>query len=107
MGGAINEVGPEDTAYRERAANWMVSIDGNWEDEAEDERSCPGCARPGRQVHELGTGSVYLNFTGIADEDAEVGVDSGHGPNLERLREIKAKYDPDNFFRLNNNIAPN
>ena len=107
MGGAINEVGPEDTAYPERAANWMVSIDGNWEDEADDEEVVSWVRETWSQVHERGTGSVYLNFTGIADEDADVGVDSGHGPNLERLREIKTKYDPDNLFRLNNNIAPN
>ena len=79
---------------------------GNWEDEADDEAVVSWVRDTWSQVHELGTGSVYLNFTGIADEDADVGVDSGHGPNLERLREIKAKYDPDNLFRLNNNIAP-
>jgi FAD/FMN-containing dehydrogenase len=107
MGGAINEVGPQDTAYPERTANWMISIDGNWEDEADDEKVVSWVRETWSQVHELGTGSVYLNFTGIADEAADVGVDSGHGGNLDRLREIKTKYDPDNFFRLNNNIAPN
>ena len=106
MGGAINEVGPQDTAYGERSANWMVSIDGNWEDPAEDHKVVSWVRETWSQVHELGTGSVYLNFTGIADEDADVGVDSGHGANLERLQEIKRKYDPDNFFRLNNNIVP-
>ena len=49
---------------------------------------------------------VYLNFTGISGEGTDVGVDSAHGKNLRRLSEIKAKYDPDNFFRLNNNITP-
>jgi FAD/FMN-containing dehydrogenase len=107
MGGAINQVGPQDTAYGERTANWMVSIDGNWEDPADDNKVVSWVRETWSQVHKLGTGSVYLNFTGIADEAADVGVDSGHGVNLERLREIKRKYDPDNFFRLNNNITPN
>jgi FAD/FMN-containing dehydrogenase len=105
MGGAINEVGAEDTAYPEREANWMVSIDGNWEDPAEHDKVVSWVRDTWSRVYERGTGSVYLNFTGIADEDADVGVDSGHS-NLDRLREIKKKYDPDNFFRLNNNIAP-
>ena len=38
MGGAINRVAVEDTAYSERSANWMVSIDGNWEDESDDDK---------------------------------------------------------------------
>ncbi len=37
IGGAVNRVKPEDTAYSERSANWMVSIDGNWQDAAEDD----------------------------------------------------------------------
>jgi Berberine and berberine like len=83
----------------------MVSIDGNWEDPAEHDKVVSWVRDTWSRVYERGTGSVYLNFTGIADEDADVGVDSGHS-NLDRLREIKKKYDPDNFFRLNNNIAP-
>jgi hypothetical protein len=57
-------------------------------------------------ISKFGTGAVYLNFTGISDEEPDVGVDSAHGSNLRRLSEVKAKYDPDNFFRLNNNITP-
>jgi hypothetical protein len=49
---------------------------------------------------------VYLNFTGLADEAPSAGVDSAFGRNLQRLAAIKAKYDPENFFRLNNNIVP-
>jgi hypothetical protein len=106
MGGAINQVGTEDTPYGERDANWMVSIDGNWEDPAEDDNVISWVRDTWSKVHELGTGSVYLNFTGIADESADVAVDSGHGANLARLVELKRKYDPDNLFRLNNNISP-
>ena len=69
-------------------------------------RSSHGCVAPGREVHELGTGSLYLNFTGVDDEAPTVGVESAFGRNLTRLGQIKAKYDPDNLFRLNNNIIP-
>ena len=65
-----------------------------------------GCARPGTPSREFGTGAVYLNFTGLADEAPTAGVDTAFGRNLRRLEEIKARYDPDNFFRLNNNIKP-
>ena len=106
MGGAINHVADVDTAYSERHANWMISIDGNWEDPADDDKVVTWVREAWSRVHKLGTGVTYLNFTGITDEDADVGVDSAFGKNLERLAEVKKKYDPKNFFRLNNNIAP-
>jgi FAD/FMN-containing dehydrogenase len=105
-GGQINRIGAEDTANAERSANWMVSIDGNWTDPSQDDAVVSWVRERWAQVHKLGTGSTYLNFTGIAGEDADVGVDDAFGRNLKRLREIKAKYDPDNFFRVNNNITP-
>ena len=107
MGGAINRVGAEDTAYSERSANWMVSIDGNWEDAGDDDKVISWVRGAWGEVHEHGTGSLYLNFTSVADEAVTVGVESAFGKtNLQRLQEIKAQYDPDNFFRLNNNISP-
>lgn len=106
MGGAINRVGAEETAYGERSANWMVSFDGNWKDASDDERVIGWVRDAWAELHGRGTGSLYLNFTGIADEDVTVGVVSAFGQNLTRLAAIKAKYDPDNFFRLNNNIIP-
>jgi hypothetical protein len=106
MGGAINRVGAEDTPYSERSANWMVSIDGNWEDAKEDDKVIRWVRDAWAEVHKLGTGTTYLNFTSLVDESVDVGVESAFGKNLKKLAKIKAKYDPDNFFRLNNNIAP-
>jgi FAD/FMN-containing dehydrogenase len=106
MGGAINRVGAGDTPYSERTAPWMVSIDGNWTDPADDAAVISWVRDTWGDVAELGTGSVYLNFFGLADEIPSSGVESAFGENIRRLAEIKAKYDPTNFFRLNNNIAP-
>ena len=106
MGGAINDVAPEETAYSERSANWMVSIDGNWKDASDDDKVISWVRDAWAEVHAHGTGSLYLNFTGVEDEAPTVGVESAFGSNLKRLAEIKAEYDPDNLFRLNNNIIP-
>ena len=106
MGGAINTVGPEETAYAERSANWMLSMDGNWTDPAEDDRVISWVREAWAELHEQGTGTLYLNFTGADAEGPSVGVESAFGKNLARLARIKAKYDPDNLFRLNNNITP-
>ena len=51
------------------------------------------------------TGGLYLNFAGLGEEK-EALVKAGYGANYERLAELKAKYDPDNLFRMNLNIQP-
>jgi FAD/FMN-containing dehydrogenase len=106
MGGAITDVGPEETAFATREAPYMVSIDGMWSDPADDEANIAWTRSTWDAVQEYGTGEVYLNFTGRADEAPSAGVDTAFGRNMARLAEIKAKYDPDNFFRVNDNIAP-
>lgn len=106
MGGAINRVDAEATAFAERSAPWMVSIDGIWDDPADNERNIAWVREAFAAISEHGNGGVYLNFMGRSDEMPSAGVDSAFGRNLHRLGQIKARYDPDNFFRLNNNIAP-
>jgi FAD/FMN-containing dehydrogenase len=106
MGGAIAKVDPEATAFAERAAPFMVSIDGMWTDPAENDDNIAWVRSAWEEVKKFGNGGVYLNFTGLADEAPSAGVDTAFGRNLKRLAEIKATYDPDNFFRINNNIAP-
>jgi FAD/FMN-containing dehydrogenase len=106
MGGAIARVGEEDTAFATRTSPYMVSIDGMWTEPGDDDANVAWVRSTWKAVQEFGTGEVYLNFTGLADEDATAGVDSALGRNLARLAEIKAKYDPDNFFRINNNVIP-
>ncbi|MGE0451863.1 MAG: FAD-binding oxidoreductase, partial [Vicinamibacterales bacterium] len=106
MGGAINRVGPTETAYGERAALWMSSIDGNWDDPADNERNVNWVRESFRLIAPFSTGITYTNFTGRAGESDARLAETGYGANLARLRLVKARYDPDNFFRLNPNITP-
>jgi FAD/FMN-containing dehydrogenase len=106
MGGAIANVDPEATAFAEREAPFMVSIDGMWTEPEKNDDNVAWVRSTWDDVKKFGNGGVYLNFTGLADEAPSAGVDSAFGRNLRRLAEVKATYDPDNFFRLNNNIAP-
>ena len=106
MGGAIARVGEEETAFHQRTSPYMVSIDGMWSDADDDDANVEWVRSTWNAVAEYGTGEVYLNFTGLADEAPQAGVDSAYGRNLARLAEIKAKYDPENFFRINNNVLP-
>ncbi len=107
MGGAISAVDPEATAFSARTSPYMISIDGMWTDEISDEQGIEWARSVFAEVSAFGTGEVYLNFTGLSGDEAQsAGVDSAFGRNMKRLAEIKGKYDPENFFRVNNNIAP-
>ncbi len=83
-------MGPEDTAFHERSSPFMVSIDGMWADPGDNEANVGWVRSTWDEVSKFGTGSVYLNFTGLADEAPSAGVDSAFGRNLRRLAEVKA-----------------
>jgi FAD/FMN-containing dehydrogenase len=106
MGGAINKVAPEDTAYGERSAQWMSSFDGNWEDPRDNDANIAWVRDAFDQVARYGKGTTYTNFTGQADETTDALTRAAYGANTARLRAIKKQYDPDNFFRINPNIVP-
>jgi len=106
MGGAINRVGATETAYAERSAPWMSSVDGNWENPADNEANIAWVRESFKLISPYSTGTTYTNFTGQADETAGALAANAYGPNMARLRHVKTQYDPDNFFRINANIQP-
>lgn len=106
MGGATARVGAADSAFGDRSAPWMLSVDGNWTDPKDADKVIDWVRESIAQAQNLpGAGGAYLNFTGDESTDASV-VQAQFGQNLERLAGLKKKYDPDNLFRLNNNIQP-
>jgi FAD/FMN-containing dehydrogenase len=104
-GGAMARVPEQDTPLDDRSAPYMVAVVGLWDDAADNEANIAWVRETWREISEFGSGT-YLNFTGLADEDASTPVEAAFGSNLQRLAEIKAKYDPGNFFRRNNNVVP-
>lgn len=103
LGGAISRVDAESTAYGARDAEFIVNIHGRWEQPADDE---PGIAWARALFDALtphATGSVYVNFL-TGDEQGR--VKAAYGGNYDRLVTLKARYDPENLFRMNQNIAP-
>ena len=106
MGGAVADPEPGDTAFGERSMRWMVSLDGIWEDPADDRR-CIGWVRDAWErlaPHAL-PGRLYLNFAGHDEEGAALNQ-RAFGDNWQRLVRLKTKYDPANLFRHNQNIPP-
>jgi FAD/FMN-containing dehydrogenase len=104
LGGAVNRVPATATAYPHRDVNFVVNVHTRWGDASQDE-PCISWARDlFDRMAPYATGGVYVNFM-PADEDQRVSR-GAYGPNYERLAQIKAKYDPDNLFRGNQNIRP-
>jgi len=106
MGAATCAVPAEATALGDRSMGWMYSLDCMWTDPADDETNIAWTRRAwgASRKHSL-EGRLYLNFAGHG-EDGEALVQEAYGRNYTRLAEIKAKYDPGNLFRFNQNIRP-
>jgi hypothetical protein len=106
MGGATGRVPASETAFGDRSALWMLSVDGNWTEPEEADHVISWTRDFITVASNLaGAGGAYLNFSGDAPTDVTV-VRSQFGVNMERLVEVKRKYDPGNMFRVNNNIRP-
>ena len=103
--GAAARVPVTDTAYALRKTGYNLVILSQWMDGADDGRGVTW-ARESYDALQLFTGpSRYLNYLDH-DETADAALVAAYGPNLERLRQIKGKYDPDNVFHHNVNIKP-
>jgi FAD/FMN-containing dehydrogenase len=104
LGGAINRVAPEATAYPHRDVQFVLNVHTRWDDQAQD-AACVGWARELFGKAAAGaTGGVYVNF--MPEDEGDRVKEGAYGRNYARLAAIKAKYDPSNLFRLNQNIAP-
>jgi FAD/FMN-containing dehydrogenase len=103
VGGAMARVPVEATAFAGRDANFVMNVHTRWQ-EARDDARCIGWAREFyNATRPYASSTAYVNF--LPDEDGER-LSTTYGGNYAKLREIKAKYDPENVFRVNQNIKP-
>jgi hypothetical protein len=101
VNGRANRIGERDTAFSHRDAAWSEVTVG------------VGPANRGKitewargyydALHPFGTGGTYLNFM---MEDGEDRIRAAYRGNYARLAAVKENYDPENFFRVNQNIRP-
>ena len=102
-GGAIGEVSNEDSAFSHRATLVEFFAGQSWTDPAEDEERMASARAFGAALEPFATGS-YVNALA---EQGEAQVLRAYGDaKLARLAALKRRYDPDNVFHLNQNIAP-
>jgi FAD/FMN-containing dehydrogenase len=103
VGGATTRPAPDAMAYAHRDTKYAMNVHGRWLDAADDER----CIRWAREFFHasapFASGGVYVNF--LTDDESDR-IGAAYGQNYVRLAKIKRKYDPTNFFRVNQNISP-
>ena len=103
INGAAHRVGKNDTAWSFREANFAQVIVGVDPDPANNEQMIRWSKAYWNALHPHSAGGAYVNM--IMDEGADR-VQAAYRDNYDRLAQIKAKYDPQNLFRVNQNIKP-
>jgi len=104
INGAAQRVGPDETAFGHRDKTFSPVIVGIWPDPADNEANIRWVREYYDAIHpHSGTEGGYVNF--MSDDDDHRAADN-YGANYDRLAAVKATYDPDNLFHVNQNIAP-
>ncbi|MEX2586774.1 MAG: FAD-binding oxidoreductase [Actinomycetota bacterium] len=104
INGAVQRVGPEETAFGHRDKKFAAVIAGMWPDPADNDANIAWVRDYYEAIHpHSGSDGGYINFMAADDEHR---VQDNYGRNYPRLARVKATYDPDNLFFLNQNIVP-
>ena len=101
--GAVHQAAKNDTAWSYRDAVWNGIIVGVDPDPANREKITSWAQEYYNSLHPFSAGGAYVNFL---MEEGEERIRATYRGNYDRLADIKAKYDPDNLFRINQNIPP-
>jgi len=103
LGGAIQRVPNDATAYSHREPNFLINVHTRWDAAANDSKCIAWARDLIKALAPFSTGAVYVNFLTSDEEDR---VKMAYGANLAKLVAVKKKYDPTNLFRMNANIRP-
>jgi len=103
LGGAAARIPAAETAFGDRSSPFVVNLLANWAEPSEDAANIAWIRNLFSVLRPSMTSGVYVNFMS-GDEDDR--VPEAYRERWDRLVEVKSHYDPDNFFRLNQNIRP-
>jgi hypothetical protein len=102
-GGVASRIGVSETAFAQRQAQYSVLILAQWVDPGESHHHIEWARGLSDSMRPFSSGAYFLNYLGEEGEDA---IKAAFGSNYDRLMAVKKKYDPKNFFCLNQNIKP-
>jgi FAD/FMN-containing dehydrogenase len=103
INGAVHDVAPDSTAFGHRDASYATVVAGMWPDPSQNEANIRWVKEYYKALAPYSEEGGYINFAAADDQDR---VKANFGRHFDRLRRVKAKYDPGNAFRFNQNIAP-
>ena len=105
FGGSLQRVPSQATAFGDRSMPYMLSLDAIWSRPGDDEANIGWVRSLWNAMQHYSTGRLYLNFPGHG-EGADLVRDAFGDQTYARLQKVKHKYDPENLFRMNQNILP-
>src|SRR5947199_674943 len=107
LGGRVARIGERDAAFGHRDARFDLVITSIWSDPAEDEANITWTRDLWNAMEPFASGGVYVNYLGGERDEGAERVRAAYDPQkYERLVRLKRKYDPENRFRMNQNIPP-
>jgi hypothetical protein len=103
LGGAAGRIGASETAFGDRSSPFIVNFLGNWSDAGDDDANVSWVRSLFAELRPSMTPGVHVNFMSGDEQDR---VPEAYHERWDRLVAVKTHYDPNNFFRLNQNIKP-
>jgi hypothetical protein len=102
--GALNQLSENHSPVGNRDAALVLNITSSWEKAEDDQANIDWARAAWQDMRSFSTGGTYINF--LTEDEGDSRIQAAYGANLERLVEVKTKWDPENLFRVNKNIAP-
>jgi FAD/FMN-containing dehydrogenase len=107
LGGAMSRVGENDSAFGHRNAPFNLLVVSSWTDPAENSEHIAWTRSLAEAMQPFSADGVYVNYLGHETDEGRDRIQAAYGPaKYTRLLALKKKYDPDNLFRINQNIRP-
>ena len=102
--GALNRLSEDHSAVGNRDAAFVLNIAAAWENAEDDQANIDWSRAAWRDMRRFSTGGTYVNF--LTEEEGDERIHAAYGKNYDRLVDVKTKWDRENLFRTNKNIAP-
>lgn len=104
IGGALNRLDDDHSPVANRDARYVLNLTSSWESPEDDGANIQWARDAWNDMKSFSTGGTYINF--LTEEEGPERTQAALGKGLQRLAEVKAKWDPKNVFRTNRNIRP-
>lgn len=104
LDGELNKRSPDERSVGNRDARFVLNIAGSWERSDDDEANVDWARGAWNDMKRFSTGGTYVNF--LTEDDGFERTKAALGGSIQRLAQVKTRWDPDNVFRTNRNIQP-